>query len=79
MMKLWLNENVTDKVVIKNSAGVLQKTLTLSDFREVAGELVPHSVVMADNVKGTRTILEILSVSEEEISEDVFTVRYLRR
>jgi hypothetical protein len=62
-----------------NSAGVLQKTLTLSDFREVAGELVPHSVVMADNVKGTRTILEILSVSEEEISEDVFTVRYLRR
>jgi hypothetical protein len=34
---------------------------------------------MADNVKGTRTILEILSVSEEEISEDVFTVRYLRR
>lgn len=78
-MWVWQTENVPVKVEFLNSAGVLQKTLTLSDFREVAGELVPHSVVMADNVKGTRTILEILSVSEEEISEDVFTVRYLRR
>ena len=34
---------------------------------------------MADNVNGTRTILTIAELSQEDISDDVFTVRNLRR
>ena len=57
----------------------LTKTLTLSDFQLVSGELIPHHVVMANNVQGTRTILELQDVSQEDVSPDVFTVRNLRR
>ena len=34
---------------------------------------------MADEVQGTRTILEITELSQDEVSDDVFTVRNLRR
>lgn len=78
-MWVWQEEMVPVKVQFMDSAGVLQKTLNLSNFKQVSGELVPHDVIMADNLKGTRTILEIIEISEEDISDDVFTVRYLRR
>ncbi|HHU60637.1 MAG TPA: outer membrane lipoprotein-sorting protein, partial [Natronincola sp.] len=55
------------------------KTLTLSDFHIVSDELIPHNIIMADHSKGTKTYLQIDSVSQDDVSDDVFTVRYLRR
>jgi hypothetical protein len=40
---------------------------------------MPHRIVMADEIKGTKTIIEILETKEEELSDDYFTLRYLRR
>ncbi|GAG06566.1 unnamed protein product, partial [marine sediment metagenome] len=58
----------------------LTKALSNSDIREVEeGEFMPHRIVMADEIKGTKTIIEIVETKEEELSEDYFTLRYLRR
>ena len=56
----------------------MAKTLTLSRFQLVSGELIPH-VVMANNIQGTRTILELAQVSQDEVDPEIFTVRNLRR
>ncbi len=78
-MWVWQDEMVPVKVQFMDAGGTLKKTLTLDNFKTVSKELIPHDVIMADNVKGTRTILEIIEVSEEDVDDDVFTVRYLRR
>jgi hypothetical protein len=77
---MWVWQEKMVPVKIEFYAGEnLTKTLTLSDFQLVSGELIPHHVVMANNVQGTRTILELQDVSQEDVSPDVFTVRNLRR
>ncbi len=78
-MWVWKEELIPLRVEFWHPAPTLKKTLTLGNFRLVEGELIPHRVVMADNVQGTRTILEINKISQEEIDEQIFTVRYLRR
>ncbi|HBG01239.1 MAG TPA: hypothetical protein DDW87_06675, partial [Firmicutes bacterium] len=52
-MWVWIAEMVPVKVQFYASGGVLAKTLTMDDFRPVSGDLIPHDLVMADNVKGT--------------------------
>lgn len=78
-MWVWKDELVPVRVQFYKSGQTLTKTLTLGDFRPVSGELIPHDVVMADHLKGTRTLLEIAELSQEAVSDDVFTVRNLRR
>lgn len=77
-MWVWKEKLVPVKVEFYDNNQLL-KTLTLSEFREVSDELIPHHVVMADNLQGTRTILEIAELSQEELGDDLFTVRNLRR
>ena len=67
------------KIEFYGSGECFNQDLTLSDFQLVSGELIPHRVVMANNMEGTRTILELTKVSQEEVSPDIFTVRNLRR
>lgn len=76
---VWKDKMVPVKIEFYGSGNALTKTLTLSDFQLVSGELIPHRVVMANNMEGTRTILELTKVSQEEVSPDIFTVRNLRR
>ncbi|NLJ79826.1 MAG: outer membrane lipoprotein-sorting protein [Firmicutes bacterium] len=78
-MWVWKDEMVPLQVDFWDPADTLKKTLTLRDFRRVEEELIPHNVVMADNLKGTRTILEITKITEDDVDDEVFTVRYLRR
>lgn len=78
-MWVWKDKMVPVKVEFYGANDALAKTLTLSDFQLVSGELIPHNVVMADNIQGTRTILELTKVSQEAVDPDVFTVRNLRR
>ncbi len=77
-MWVWQEKLVPLKLEFWDSSAK-RKTLVLDDFRLVDNELIPHSVVMADDIKGTRTILDILNINQEEVSDDVFTLRYLRR
>ncbi len=78
-MWVWQDEMVPVKVEFYQPATRLKKTLTLSAYSLVDGELIPHNVVMADNTKGTRTILDIVEISEVEIDDEVFSLRNLRR
>ncbi len=78
-MWVWQEQMVPVKVEFYQPATSLKKTLILSDYRQVEGEFIPHNVVMADNLKGTKTILEIVELSEADVDDEVFTVRNLRR
>ena len=78
-MWVWQEQMVPVKVEFYQPATSIKKTLILSDYRQVEGEFIPHNVVMADNLKGTKTILEIVELSEADVDDEVFTVRNLRR
>lgn len=78
-MWVWKAKMVPVKIEFYGAGGTLSKTLTLSNFQPVSGELIPHYVVMANNAQGTRTILELSKISSEEVDPDIFTVRNLRR
>ena len=78
-MWVWKEEMVPVKMEFHASGDTLAKTLTLSRFQLVSGELIPHYVVMANNIQGTRTILELAQVSQDEVDPEIFTVRNLRR
>jgi outer membrane lipoprotein-sorting protein len=56
------------------------KELTASDLRRNdKGDWQPHEITLSDLNAGSKTVLQIVSVSEKVVSEDVFTLRYLRR
>lgn len=78
-MWVWQEEMVPVKVEFYQPSTTLKKTLTLSSYSVVEGEMIPHNVVMADNTKGTKTILDIAEISETEVEDDIFTLRNLRR
>lgn len=78
-MWVWIDEMVPVQIQFFTGGDTLAKTLTMDNFKVVSGELIPHDLVMADNVKGTRTILEIIEMNQEDVSDDIFTVRNLRR
>jgi outer membrane lipoprotein-sorting protein len=79
VMWVWIEQMVPIRIQFYETGAALAKTLTLDRFQEVSGENIPHYLVMADEVQGTRTILEITELSQDEVSDDVFTVRNLRR
>ncbi len=79
VMWVWIEKMVPVKLQFYSGGEVLAKTLAMDQFQLVSGELIPHHLVMADEVQGTRTILEITELSQAEVSDDVFTVRNLRR
>jgi len=79
-MWVWQEEFLLLRIEFYKEGDRLTKTLSNSDIREEEeGEFMPHRIVMADEIKGTKTIIEIIETKEEELSEDYFTLRYLRR
>lgn len=78
-MWVWIDEMVPLKIQFFGPGGTLAKTLTMDNFKLVSGNLIPHDLVMSNDVQGTRTILEITEMSQEDVSDDIFTVRNLRR
>ncbi len=78
-MWVWQEEFLVLRIEFYEEDERLTKTLSNSDIREEDGDYMPHRIVMADEIKGTKTIIEILETKEEELSDDYFTLRYLRR
>jgi outer membrane lipoprotein-sorting protein len=79
-MWVWQEEFLVLRIEFYEEGDRLTKALSNSDIREEEeGEFMPHRIVMADEIKGTKTIIEIIETKEEELSEDYFTLRYLRR
>jgi len=78
-MWIWKEEFSLLKIEFYREDKKLIKTLANFDLSKENGDYMPHKIVMADEVKGTKTIVEILETKEEELSDDYFTLRYLRR
>lgn len=78
-MWVWKEEFLPLKIEFYEEEGRLTKTLTNSDLRKEDGEYMLYKIVMANEIKGTKTIVEILEIEEKEPSDDYFTIRYLRR
>ncbi len=78
-MWVWQEEFLVLRIEFYEEDERLTKTLSNSDIREEDGDYMPHRIVMTDEIKGTKTIIEILETKEEELSDDYFTLRYLRR
>ncbi len=56
------------------------KELIASDLRRNdKGEWQPYQITLSDLSAGSKTVLQIVSVSEKAVSDDIFTLRYLRR
>lgn len=78
-MWVWQEEFLVLRIEFYEEDERLTKTLSNSDVREEDGDYMPYRIVMTDEIKGTKTIIEILETKEEELSDDYFTLRYLRR
>jgi len=79
-MWVWQEEFLLLRIEFYKEGERLTKTLSNSDIREEEeGEFMPHRIVMADEIKDTKTIIEIVETEEEDVPNDYFTIRYLRR
>ena len=80
-MWVWKQEFIPLKIEFYRKDGKLEKVLTEYDLKKEKGEkdYIPYKIVMANQIKGTKTIVEILQTKKEEVSDDYFTLRYLRR
>jgi outer membrane lipoprotein-sorting protein len=79
-MWVWQDEFIPVKVEFYGRGDKLTKTLETSGWKKNAEDKwEPSEVVMSDVVAGTKTIIKIMETSGGEISDEYFTVRYLRR
>ena len=80
-IQMWvrIDQMVPVKIAFFGEGELLAKTLSMDNYQSLSGDLIPHDLVMTDEVQGTRTILEITSMSQEDVADDIFTVRNLRR
>ena len=78
-MWVWEKEFIPLKIEFYGKDEKLEKVLTESDLRKEKEDYIPYKIIMADQTKGTKTIIEILETKEEEIPDDYFTLKYLRR
>ncbi len=78
-MWVWKKEFIPLRIEFYRKDEKLEKILTEYDLKKEKEDYIPYKIVMADQIKGTKTIVEILETKEEEIPDDYFTLRYLRR
>ncbi|MDI3548196.1 MAG: hypothetical protein PWR10_1848 [Halanaerobiales bacterium] len=79
-MWVWQDEMIPLQIEFYNLDGQLSKKLVSSELeKEDDGDYMPHKVVMSDELAGTKTIIEILESNDEEVNDQYFTMRYLRR
>jgi len=78
-MWIWKEEFFPLRIEFYKEEGKLTKVLTNSDLRKEKDKYMSYKIVMADAIKGSKTIIKILESKEEELSDDYFTLRYLRR
>lgn len=79
-MWIWQDEFIPLRIEFYGKDGRERKLLSNSDLTKNAkGKWEPSTIVMADVLAGTKTIVRILETSDASVPEDYFTVRYLRR
>jgi len=79
-MWVWQEEMKTLQIEFYNQDEQLSKCLIFRDFKENDdGEFTPHMMIMSDELSGTRTIIEIMESNSQEVDDEYFSMRYLRK
>ncbi len=79
-MWVWQEELIPLKILFYNLDGQLSKQLISTDLEKTEdGDYMPHTIFMSDELAGTKTIIEIIETSKNEVVDDYFTLRYLRK
>lgn len=79
---VWVDkaEFLTLRGEFNNDAGQLEQTITLDDFVEFAGEIVPNRIVVENVLDGSRTTVLTLErrVVEPELPDSIFDPDHLK-
>lgn len=77
---VWQDEFIPLRIEFYNLDNKLKKLLTNTDLsKNNKGEWQPNTITMSDVLGGTKTIIKLLETKEGNVSDDYFTMRYLRR
>lgn len=80
VLYVWQEESIPLEVEFFGKGGKLQKVLTFSDIKRTSkGVLQPNTIVLKNASSGSVTTVKIVETDERPISDDVFTLRYLRK
>lgn len=79
-MWVWRDEFIPLKIEFYNKDGKVRKVLSNLDLKKNSkGKWEPSTLEMSDVAAGTKTTIKILELSDKPVSDEYFTVRYLRR
>lgn len=79
-MWVWQGEFIPLKIEFYDVDKRPKKVLLNSDLRKnEKGEWEPSTLTMSDLLAGTKTIVKLIETKEGKVSDDYFTMRYLRR
>lgn len=79
-MWVWKDEMMPLVMEFYNLDGQLSKKLSLSNLeKQDDGEYLAKKITMSNEIAKTRTIIEIIEKNSQELADEIFTLRYLRR
>mgnify|MGYP000139977150 CR=1 FL=1 len=81
-VRLWLGrvDHVVRRFEMRDAAGQVLKTLTLSDVRDEKGIPSAHHLEMRDERSGSRTVVDLTALSYNDgLGDEEFTQRRLER
>ena len=81
-MKMWVikDDFMPLKLKFYDKDGKLHKIMTNKNYRNIDSHLTPETIIMKDEQKGSKTILELEEVQYNiELANRIFTTRYLTR
>ncbi len=80
VLYVWQDTSIPLKIEFFGKGGKLQKVMTFSDIKPTTkGVLQPYTIVLQNASSGSVTTVRIIETDERPVSEDVFSLRYLRK
>ncbi len=77
---VWQDTSIPLRIEFFGKGSKLQKVMTFSDIKRTAkGVLQPNIIVLENASSGSVTTVKIIETDERPISDDVFSLRYLRK
>jgi len=80
VLYVWQDTSIPLRIEFFGKGGKLQKVMTFSDIKRTSkGVLQPNIIVLENASSGSVTTVKIIETDERPISDDVFSLRYLRK
>lgn len=80
VLYVWQDTSIPLRIEFFGKGGKLQKVMTFSDIKRTSkGVLQPNMIILENASSGSITTVKIIETDERPISDDVFSLRYLRK